>query len=89
METGTLEEVRLVAEQVSLSLTSTQATVIILSISSLNFVLSQSLLCFFLAACSHTLNVLMCADEKEPLSDLEDEPGNQKGHFSMMKLFSS
>lgn len=39
-ETGTREEVRLVAEQVSLSLTSTQATVIILSISSQSIVLS-------------------------------------------------
>lgn len=68
-KTGTLEEVGLVAEQVSLSMTSAQATlsVIFLSSSSVfdNFVFSQTLLCFLLAPSSHTLKGLMCAEGKK------------------------
>lgn len=66
-ETGTLEEVGLVAEQVSLSMTSTQAalSVIFLSSSSLNFVFSQTLLCLLFTPSSHNPNVLMCTKGKK------------------------
>lgn len=66
-ETGTLEEVGLVAEQVSLSMTSTQAalSVIFLSSSSLNFVFSQTLICLLLTPSSHTPKVLMCTKAKK------------------------
>lgn len=80
-ETGTLEEVGLVAEQVSLSMTSTQAalSVIFLSSSSLNFVFSQTLLCLLLTPSSHTPKGADVYQGKKAWSNLEDGPGNQKG----------
>lgn len=72
-------EIRLVAEQGSFSLTSSQAALFAIfpSISSLNVFLSQSLLCLLLPLCSHTLNVLMRVQEREALTGLEGKPGNQ------------
>lgn len=76
-ETGTLEEVGLVAERVSLSMTSTQAAllVIFLSSSSLNLGLSQT---FFVSSLSlsHRQGPDVFRAGKQALSDLEDEPGN-------------
>lgn len=77
-ETGTLEEVGLV----SLSITSTQAVlrVIVLSSSPLNFMFPETFLCLLPAPSSHNSKVLLCADGgKKALSDLEDETGKQKG----------
>lgn len=86
-KTGTLEEVGLVAEQVSLSMTSTQAalSVIFLSSSFLNFAFffSQTLLRLSLVPSSHTPKVPMCAEGKKALGDLEDEPGNHQKAFPL------
>lgn len=77
-KTGTLGEGGLV---VSLSMTSTQAalSVIFLSSSFLNLIFSLTLLRLSLVPSSHTPKMLKCAGGKKTLGDLEDESGNQKG----------